>query len=84
VPTIAGVPRYVFGEAARGVVAWLRTTAARGPADRHLAAELPLWQLAGRLYGRHFPHAAARDKARPRSGQPRKDTVAATGYHVRA
>jgi glycosyltransferase involved in cell wall biosynthesis len=83
VPTIAGVPRYVVGEAARGAMTWLRTTVAGGPADRHLSAELPLWQLAGRLYGRHFPHAAARDKARPRSGQPRNDTGSATAYDIR-
>lgn len=84
VPTIAGVPRYIFGEAARGVLSWARTAVARGPADRHLAAELPLWHLAGQLYGRHFPHAAARDTSLPRSAQSREDPVSATAYDVRA
>jgi len=53
VPTIGGVPRYMYGSAFRaagtGLKAWLTN---RGPAAR-LEAELPLWQLAGQLYGRY-------------------------------
>ena len=52
VPTIGGVPRYMYGSAVRaagtGLKAWVTN---RGPAAR-LEAELPLWQLAGQLYGR--------------------------------
>ena len=53
VPTIGGVPRYMYGSAFRAagtrLKAWLMN---RGAAAR-LEAELPLWQLAGQLYGRY-------------------------------
>ena len=48
---IAGVPRYAYGDAVRGLLTWLRTTLAGGPAHLRMAAELPVWNLAGRLYG---------------------------------
>ena len=51
---IAGVRRYAYGEAVRGLITWLRTTLVGGPADVRLTAELPVWNLAGRLYGRHM------------------------------
>ena len=53
VPEVAGVPRYVYGNAFRGVFTCLRA-AIRGPAHRRMAGELPIWHLAGRLYGRHL------------------------------
>jgi glycosyltransferase involved in cell wall biosynthesis len=49
---IAGVPRYAYGDAMRAMVAFVRTTLTRAAADARMAAELPIWHLAGRLYGR--------------------------------
>ena len=51
---IAGVPRHVYGDALRGLFAWWRTTLAGGPTQVRMAAELPVWNLAGRLYGGHM------------------------------
>jgi glycosyltransferase involved in cell wall biosynthesis len=53
-PHIAGVPRYAYGEAVRGLLTWLRTTVCGGPPDVRLAAELRVLNLVGRLYGRHL------------------------------
>jgi glycosyltransferase involved in cell wall biosynthesis len=50
---IAGVPRYAYGEATRGLLTWLRAKASGGSARVRLTAELPIWNLVGRLYGRH-------------------------------
>ena len=49
---VAGVPRYAYGEALRGLVRWAWTAVRGGPASARTAAELPSWHLAGRLYGR--------------------------------
>jgi glycosyltransferase involved in cell wall biosynthesis len=53
-PHIAGVPRYVYGDAFRGLLTWLRSMRPRGSAADRTAGELPVWHLAGRLYGRCF------------------------------
>ena len=53
-PQIAGVPRYAYGDAVRGLGTWCRTIARGGPEHVRMAAELPLWHLVGRLYGRHL------------------------------
>jgi glycosyltransferase involved in cell wall biosynthesis len=53
VPHIAGVPRYLYGAAFRGLLTWFRTVLSGGPAAQRMAGELPAWHLAGRLYGRH-------------------------------
>jgi glycosyltransferase involved in cell wall biosynthesis len=53
-PHIAGVPRYVYGNAIRGLFTWLRAALPRGSAAQRTAGELPAWHLAGRLYGRHL------------------------------
>ena len=53
-PLIAGVPRYVYGAALRGLVTWLRASLPYGSASQRTAGELPAWHLAGRLYGRYF------------------------------
>ncbi len=74
-PQIAGVPRYVYGEAFRGVLTWARSLLPRGSAAQRTAGELPVWHLAGRLYGRYFlrddaggaPRSADGDTAPPRS-----------------
>ena len=52
-PHIAGVPRYVFGDALRGLWSCLRTALTGGPAQVRISGELPAWHLAGHLYGRH-------------------------------
>ena len=71
-PLIAGVPRYVYGDALRGLVTWLRASLPRGPASQRTAGELPSWHLAGRLYGRYF----LRDEPRRARRAP-----AATPHH---
>lgn len=56
----AGVPRYMYGRAARGFVGlskYLLTR--RGTPARSFSDELALWDLAGFFYGKHFYKAAA-------------------------
>lgn len=53
VPTIGGVPRYVYGNALRAAGAGLKACLTNRGAAARLEAELPLWQLAGQLYGRY-------------------------------
>jgi GT2 family glycosyltransferase len=65
-PLIAGVPRYLYGEMLAGLATWVRTAFTRGAESRRFAAELTLWHLAGRLYGRHFVRDARRTPS-PRS-----------------
>ena len=48
VPTIAGVPRFLFGEAARDAVRWVKA-AVRGDRGAQLAAETQLWYFGGQL-----------------------------------
>ena len=54
VPQVAGVPRYVFGDALRGLWSCVRATLTRGPAQVRISGELPVWHLAGHLYGRYL------------------------------
>jgi GT2 family glycosyltransferase len=53
VPTVAGVPRYVYGRAVRGACATVWRWIGRRPPSRRFSAELAVWELAGQLYGRH-------------------------------
>jgi hypothetical protein len=55
VASIAGVPRYAIGEALSGLLTWLRSLLPGGTASRRMAGELPVWHLAGRVYGRFWP-----------------------------
>jgi len=50
-----GVPRYLFGQAARGVVQILKGVVKRGenPSEK-FSNELSFWDLAGFFYGKHF------------------------------
>jgi glycosyltransferase involved in cell wall biosynthesis len=50
---IAGLPRYAYGDAARGLLTWLRAIVSGGSPRVRLTAQLPIWNLIGRLYGRH-------------------------------
>ena len=51
-PRVAGVPRWIIGNAVRGLAARLKGVFRRGP--RRFAEELAVWDLAGFFYGRHF------------------------------
>ena len=51
-PYVLGVPRYFYGRAARGMLRWARVWNGK-PASR-FSSELPLWELAGFFYGKHF------------------------------
>jgi glucosyl-dolichyl phosphate glucuronosyltransferase len=73
---IAGVPLYVYGEAFRGLLTWLRSLLPRGSAAQRTAGELPAWHLAGRLYGRHF----LRDEPGSPRGTTRGDAVPSRHY----
>jgi hypothetical protein len=48
VPTIAGVPRFLFGSAARDALRWVRLAMA-GDTGGRLARETQLWYFAGQL-----------------------------------
>lgn len=52
---LAGVPRWLYGRAARGALAKARGALSRGPDPaRNFSDELAVWDLAGFFYGRHF------------------------------
>lgn len=53
VPYLAGVPRFLYGRAARGFFKLLQRRATRQPWGRSFADELSMWDLAGYFYGRH-------------------------------
>ena len=54
-PQIAGVPRYMYGEAARGMVRKFKESVRRQKdPGRRFAGELAVWDLAGFFYGKHF------------------------------
>jgi glucosyl-dolichyl phosphate glucuronosyltransferase len=48
-----GVPRYLYGKAARGLIQNLKILSRSTPAQR-FANELAAWELIGFLYGKHF------------------------------
>lgn len=61
VPYLAGVPRYLFGKAARGVARSLQSTITRQSSpDEGFAGELNIWDLVGFIYGKHFYSATHR------------------------
>ena len=52
---LAGVPRWLYGRAARGLVDVVRRRMARVDApDESFSSELAFWDLAGFFYGKHF------------------------------
>jgi glycosyltransferase involved in cell wall biosynthesis len=64
VPYVAGVPRYMFGEAVRGASRSLRSAITRRlPLDEQFAGELSVWDLAGFIYGKHFYDAAVQHES---------------------
>jgi len=75
---IAGVPRYAYGDAVRAAPAFVRALVGGTPADAQLAAELPIWHLAGRLYGgflRRQPRGAVSAPAENAAARANADTV---------
>ena len=73
---LAGVPRYAFGDAVRGLFRWAGAALTGGPASIRTAAELPAWHLAGRLYGRYLQRDSPRRQ--PGSGPGGPDTSPGT------
>jgi glycosyltransferase involved in cell wall biosynthesis len=53
-PTIAGVPRFLFGAAVRGFVGMTPLPFVGRRAPQRFSSELALWDLAGFIYGRLF------------------------------
>ena len=76
-PKIAGVPRYLYGEALRGMVRLARLAFTPGAAAERVSAELTLWHLAGHLYGHHLPERAAGTRIAPASPVGLRGDVAA-------
>jgi glycosyltransferase involved in cell wall biosynthesis len=70
VPYLAGVPRFLYGRAARGFLKLLQHRATRQPWSRTFPDELSMWDLAGYFYGRHIYTLARfspiRSRRRPR------------------
>jgi len=66
---IAGVPRYSYGKALRGARTWLRSTVSGGPSNERLGAELPVWNLLGRLYGVQIRRRSDPEAARQRAAE---------------
>jgi hypothetical protein len=54
VPYAAGIPRYKFGRALRGLALLPRDWLARNRQGQTFADELASWDLAGFIYGKHF------------------------------
>jgi glucosyl-dolichyl phosphate glucuronosyltransferase len=55
VPYLGGVPRYLYGEAARAILKRVKDSfvAKKNPAES-FTEELVVWNLAGSVYGKHF------------------------------
>jgi glycosyltransferase involved in cell wall biosynthesis len=52
---LCGIPRYLFGDAARGMVRWTTGHLRSGvDASKRFSSELAIWDLAGFFYGKHF------------------------------
>jgi glycosyltransferase involved in cell wall biosynthesis len=51
---LAGVPRWLYGKAAKGMLRNIRGTFQRRSAAESFSDELAMWDLAGFFFGRHF------------------------------
>jgi glucosyl-dolichyl phosphate glucuronosyltransferase len=58
-PTIAGVPRFLFGAAARGFLRMTPLPLIGRRAPERFSSQLALWDLAGFIYGRLFYRSGA-------------------------
>jgi hypothetical protein len=54
VPYLAGVPRFLYGRAARGMLRFASARVRRRPWRDSFADELAVWDLAGYAWGRHI------------------------------
>jgi glycosyltransferase involved in cell wall biosynthesis len=61
---LAGLPRYAYGDAVRGLLRWVRAVVTGGAPSTRIAGELPAWHLAGQIYGRYLQ----RDDSRRQPG----------------
>ena len=55
---LLGVPRYLYGRAARGLLRVARGAFSRKDRARNFSDELAVWDFAGFFYGKHFYRAA--------------------------
>jgi len=53
-PHVGGVPRFLYGAAARGLLMMIRPPVDSVAASTRFNAELALWDLSGFLYGRYL------------------------------
>ena len=68
VPYLAGVPRYMYGRAGRGMVSLARRAIRRRGWNGSFSDELSVWDLAGYFYGKHtYPLARFVPRASRRS-----------------
>lgn len=68
VPYLAGVPRFLFGRAVRGLVTVAGRAARRESWQSSFSAELTIWDLAGYWWGRHIYTLARFSPVRSRRG----------------
>jgi glycosyltransferase involved in cell wall biosynthesis len=53
-PSVIGVPRYVYRRAIEGALRWTACAFSRQRSSERFSAELATWDLAGHFYGRHW------------------------------
>ncbi len=64
VKQLGGVPRYLYGDALRGLMKRLKAVCRlKENSEQGFAGELAVWDLAGFFYGKHFYEPAASRKA---------------------
>lgn len=51
---LLGIPRYLFGEASRGLIGWLMAPLRSMAESQEFSYELAIWDLLGFFYGKHF------------------------------
>ena len=76
---LLGVPRYLYGRAARGLAGALTGAVSGANPARVFASELAIWDLAGFFYGKHFRRTSARQ-----NGAVTETTTAEQGAAARA
>ena len=54
VPYLLGIPRYLFGDAVRGLSGWITAPVRAGGPSKAFSNQLAIWDLAGFFYGKHF------------------------------
>jgi glycosyltransferase involved in cell wall biosynthesis len=70
VPYLAGVPRFLYGRAARGLINLAAHQLERKPGPAPLGDELRVWDLAGYWWGRHIYTLARFSPVRSRRNLP--------------